>query len=225
MPAWTPAAVHPAVGRYRPGHDRRGPAAAGRAARRAAAGRTIHAAWPTPTRASRSSRSRFTRGIAGDATLDPEGLNGTNRMRLFVFGSERRAGAAGRAARQPRQGGVRRGGAEPQRTRGGQSATSPSAPTSSSTCSSSRRRRAPVWVCSCWRRPSRRLRNSACGPSSRTSAPAASTSATASSRSPRPMGQTTRKSCRTCFIAGGASRCNPSASPVTYQGSAAYWMP
>ena len=47
--------------------------------------------------------------------LDPEGLNGTNRMRLFVFGNAQSGpGAAGGAARQPRQGRLGRGGAEPQ---------------------------------------------------------------------------------------------------------------
>ena len=68
------------------GHAGRGPAAAGGAAGRADGLRQVHAASPTPMPASRSSRwLRWTRAPRV-ATLDPEGLNGTNRMRLFVFG-------------------------------------------------------------------------------------------------------------------------------------------
>ena len=71
--------------------------------------------WPRPMRASGFVEVASPEEAAAIKTLDPEGLNGTNRMRLFVFGNAgARPGAAGGAAGQPRQGRLGRGGAEPQ---------------------------------------------------------------------------------------------------------------
>ena len=59
------------------------------------AGRPARGACRGLRRRARSSRcaSRCEEARGGVATLDPEALNGTNRMRLFVFGNDRRAQA------------------------------------------------------------------------------------------------------------------------------------
>ena len=73
------------------GHDRRSAAAAVGAAEARRSWRTCMRRWREPMRASVSSRLRRLTEAAALKTLDPEGLNGTNRMKLFVFGHDEEA--------------------------------------------------------------------------------------------------------------------------------------